>query len=359
MNLTRKTSLLLVAPLLFAFSSRNDEIGFGPAEGLSLTKSFESSQEVSLEEMSILMNGEEQDASEIGMEQTVARKSTVVISDEYLRIAGERPARLKRTFDDLAETLSVATSHAMMGDMDFDLEGESPLEGLSVVFTWSDEEGDFVADFAEGSEDDEALLERLTEDTDMRGFLPEDEVAEGDTWEVSPEAMRSILAFGGDLKIELDTSEIEEMAGGMGPGGGGSGALPPPDQFLGEIEGAVTATYAGNDEDGYARILLTVEVDSAKEITDFFSEALEQLPEEMDVQFDSADMEFELEGEATLLWDARAGHLHSFELNAETTLTMDMAMSMNMGGMGDMEFEMSMVLGGDWETKLSVSGGDE
>ena len=167
-----------------------------------------------------------------------------------------------------------------------------------------------------------------------------------------------MLAFGGSLKLEMEAEDAPEMMGGFG----GSQNMPSPDKFLGDMEGTVTAEYRGNrDEEGVqvAAIHITLAVNSAKDMTDFFREAMKdaEMPEgmEMTMDYKSVDMEFELEGEATLLWNLAGGHLHSFELNGKATSTIDMSMSMEMESMGKMELEMSMVMKSDSTTTLSAT----
>ena len=69
MKHTNRLALLLAFPALIAFTQPGQEPAFAPAEGSSVTKTYENTEEMSLDEMSVSMNGQEQDPSMMGMEQ--------------------------------------------------------------------------------------------------------------------------------------------------------------------------------------------------------------------------------------------------------------------------------------------------
>ena len=362
MNMKRTLVPLLAVPALFAFSGLGQEVRYAPKAGLSLTKTFSQKDETTLDDMSIVVNGQEQDPSMVGMEQDISNHLDVTLTDEYQTVADGRPTLLKRTYDKIASGANMKMSNQMMGDMTVNMTGKSALEDQTVVFTWNETEKDYAVKFAKEDGGDAELLADLTEDTDLRGFLPTSAVEEGATWEVEPEQLRNVLAFGGSLKIDMEAEDMPEMMSGFG---GGAQNMPSADQFLGDIEGTITAEYRGTrDEDGVkvAAIHLAVAVSSAKDMTDFFKEAMEkaELPEGMEMKMDykSVDMEYELEGEATLLWNLAGGHVHSFELNGKATSTIDMSMSMEMEGMGKMDFEMSMVLKSDNTSTLTATASE-
>ncbi|MCZ6596478.1 MAG: hypothetical protein O7B99_02450 [Planctomycetota bacterium] len=359
MKNARKSLLTILAgPALLAFSMPTGDVGFHPAVGTVLTKSYETSAEVILDEMSIVMNGQEMDPDMMQMDMSISASTTIVVTDEYAAVDGSRPTKLMRTYGAVESSSSTSMSNAFMGDMDMNLSGESELQGLTVVFTWNEEEGDYTLEF-DGDEGDEELLEGLVEDTDLRGFLPTEDVSPGDTWEIETEEMRKVLAFGGALKIEFDTSELPEEMRGFG-----SGPPPSPDAFLGDLEGTVTAEYVENrQEDGVAVAVIKIscEISSAKDMTDFFKEMMEdgEMPEgfDMEMEVHSADNEYEFEGEGLLLWNLEAGHVYSFELRGSGTTTMDMAMAMTVQG-NDMDFEQMFVMSSDETITITTSSGE-
>jgi hypothetical protein len=354
----RSLVFLLAAPALVAFSERGQGVVFAPRDGLVLTKHFTQSDQSALDDMSVSINGAEQDPSMTAMEQELSSRMEVRLTDEYGPMKGGRPARLKRTFDKISSHTDMTISAAMMPEpTEMSMVGESELEGEVVLFKWNEKSGEYDVSFAEDNGSDAKLLDDLAEDTDLRALLPASEVSEGDTWEIDPNALTRVLAFGGSLKLDIETNST----GGMAGMGGGSSTMPSPSEFLGELEGTVTAEYKGTrEQDGVrvAVIQLSIAVTTAKDMTEFFKEASKdaEMPEGMDMEmeYNSADMEFGFEGEGLALWNLAAGHLFSFEMSGNTTTTIDMSMAMSVGGMGNMEVDTTLTLTGNQTIKLTV-----
>ena len=182
------------------------------------------------------------------------------------------------------------------GQFPVEMGGSSDLEGMTVVFTWDEDDESYGVAFDEDSDGDDELLEGLEENMDLRAFLPEDDVAEGDTWGVDANLMRHVIAPGGALKILPDDLE------GMGMGMGGS-APPNPGEFFEDFDGEITVKYLETREEDGARLAvleISVDVSSAADMTDWMSEMIAdaEMPEGMDVEIDvsALDMEFEFEG---------------------------------------------------------------
>jgi hypothetical protein len=358
--MTIKRTLVLAAPALFVLSGLGDKVAFAPQAGLTLTKTFSQKDETTLDDMSMVVNGQEQDSSAMGMEQDISSHIDVVLVDEYEAVADGEPVRLKRKYEQLASGTTMKMSNQVTGEMTVNMTGTSELEGLEVRFVRG-EDGEYTAKFVEEGAGDEALLEDLTEDTDLRAFLPTSEVEEGATWEVEPDELRHVLAFGGALKFDMESEDMPDMGGF----GGSPDKMPSADQFLGEIDGTITGEYRGTREEEGAKVAvinLTIAVNSAKDMTDFFRESMDEaeLPEGMNMQMDykSVDMEFELEAEGVLLWNLAGGHMHSFEMTGKGSMTMDMAMAMEMEGMGKMELEMCMIMKSDSTLTLSAAAAE-
>lgn len=343
---------LLVAPALLALVPRGDQPTFAPEPGTSLTKRIENSYEISLDDMSMVMNGAEMDASMLGMEMTTSTSQVVTVVDKYEALGSGRPTSLRRTFEELSSATSIAMSNAMMGDQDVDAPGSSELEGLTVVFTWDDDAGEYEVAFADDSDGDADLLEGLAEELDLRGLLPEGEVSEGDAWDIEPDMLRQVFAPGGAVKIE------PKEAGMMG--------MQSPqfsqDQMLGEFDGEVAAEYVGTrEEDGVrvAVIRISADISSARDLTDVVDEAMAEmeLPEgmELEMEVESFDMEFMFEGEGELLWNLGTGLIHSLHLSGEVNQTIDTAMNMNAGGM-EQALEQSMSLSGTHTVTITTEG---
>lgn len=344
---------LLVAPALLALASRGDQPTFAPEPGTSLTKRIENSYEISLDDMSMVVNGAEMDASMLGMEMTTSTSQVVAVVDEYEAVGGGRPTTLRRTFEELSSATSIAMSNAMMGDQDVDAPGSSELEGMTVVFTWDEDAGEYEVAFADDSDGDADLLEGLAEELDLRELLPDGEVSEGDAWDIDPEVLRQVFAPGGAVKIEPE--EMGDMMGMQSPQFS-------QDQMLGDFDGEVSAEYVGaREEDGLrvAVIRISADVSSARDLTEIVDEAMSEmeLPEGMDIEMEveSFDMEFMFEGEGELLWNLATGLVHSLHLSGEVNQTIDMAMNMNAGGM-EQALEQSMSLSGTHTVTITTEG---
>jgi hypothetical protein len=346
---------LLIAPALVAFASvAAQTIAYAPVEGSRLTKTFSSSSDVALDDMSMVVNGQEMDAGTIGLEMAVTSKITITVTDEYTKVADGQLARFVRTFDELSSTTQVDVSNQMMGDMDGEIAGASELEGLKVVFTHDGDSDGYAIAWAEDSGGDDELLEDLDWNMDLADFLPGKDVAEGDTWSIPAKALRAVFAPGGSLKIEPEDMDEELM---------GMGAQPPPDQALGEFEGQVTGEFRGvRDVDGtkVAVIHVTADVTAAKDLTELTQEMIAEQPspEGMDLEMnvESSDMEFAFEGEGELLWNVTTGLLHSFEISGETAVTTDTSMSMSMAGNAQ-DVEQSMSLSGNQSISVKTGNG--
>ncbi len=136
---------------------------------------------------------------------SIEADETVVLVDEVVSIGDGRPLELKRTFETIAETNLYSN-----GDEEAETRQTSDLEGSTVVFRWDAEQEQYEVEF-EDEDGDEDLLEGLVEDMDMRGLLPAEEVALGDTWEVEVEVYKALMWPGGDLeRYDEDAGEVDE-----------------------------------------------------------------------------------------------------------------------------------------------------
>ena len=103
---------------------------------------------------------------------------TLEVSDRYEAVGEGRPTKLKRSFDKIGTSTHVSVSNPVIGDKETDIPATSELEGVTVLFSWNDSAGEYDVAFADGADGDEELLENLTEDLDLRGFLPDKEVSD-------------------------------------------------------------------------------------------------------------------------------------------------------------------------------------
>jgi len=318
---------VLLAPFGLAGEWRAQNPRFRPEAGTRLSKTLEMQGELDLEDSTMEVDGVDRSEMFGQLEIVMRVGQSITVTDQYEQVADGRVTRLKRSFDELGGTTRISGSHPVAGPIEEELDMASELEGKSVVFTWDKDEEAYVAAFAEEGADED-LLEDLREDLDLSGFLPTAEVAEGESWNVEPEVVRSLLAPGGDLKLRPD-----------GPAGQfGSSSQFSQNDLIGELDGKFQATFGGvREEEGakVAVIKLDLQAHSARDMSSLLEELGEQmqanLPEGMEVDFTSLDGEYEFDAEGELLWDLGTGLVHGLNLSGQMRQIVDTAMTMKMG----------------------------
>ena len=283
---------LVLLPLLGA-SAREDAPVFAPEAGLVLQKTFEHHVERTIAEIELTVNdeGHEIDIPDV----TIVDHERIVVSDTYGEVEDGRPLELHRNFVSLGNTQTMTSEGEEREE-----EESSDLEDTTVVFTWNADEEEYGVEFAEGEDGDEDLLDELVEDMDLRVFLPEGEVSEGDSWTIGVDGYHALASPGGELAILGENGEEEEEREFR-------------EGIRDSMEGEWTAEWQGTrDEDGTSVgvIALTGEFTSEAEIS--FE------PDEGITVTRSAELELSVEGE--LLWDMEAGHFDSAALQGTFTL---------------------------------------
>lgn len=326
MKYTRNlTTAALLVPVLWSMDSLAEAPSFGPEEGTSCSKRIERTLELAQTETSLMVDGTDMsDTFEMDMETTFV--AVTAVTDRYISVGDGRPSKFTRTFDELSSESSISAS-GPMGDVNADISGSSELEELTVVFTWDDDEEGYDVEFHEDSAGDDGLLVGLNADLDLFSLLPDDDVSEGDSWDVDANAMIAIFAPSGSVKIKPDDAPNMEM--GQAP--------PDPGAGLEEFEGDVTATFEGvRDVDGtrVAVISLSIDVSSAVDQTELVQNTMDGggLPEGLAFEIESSDMEFLFDGGGELLWDLERGIIYSLELSGDVTQIVDTTMSIAMPG---------------------------
>jgi len=342
-------ALAALAPLLLAGRRAGDKIEYLPKPGTSLSKHVAIENEVELEKMSLEVDG--QDMSQMAQVQMAMKTVMKVgVTDRYETVADGHPTKLVRAFDELSSTTHISMNNPALGQQEQDVPLESKLEGASVVFTWA---GDGYETAFEGDKKaDQSLLEGLTEDLDLRGFLPNHEVANGDTWSVPADAVKALLAPCGDIKLRPTE---------------GSDSMSQSNQFsqndmIGDLAGTFEATYGGTREEDGARVAvihLKIDARSAKDMSGRLEEMKgqmkEHLPEGMSMDLSAMDAEYHLEAEGDLLWNPESGLAASLHMSGEMRMVIDMSMTMTVGG-GDKDMDISQTFSGN--QTLSFTTGD-
>jgi hypothetical protein len=356
----KKSTLLcaaIAAPLLIAFRPADEKISFHPVEGTSVTKTFTNTMTYGLDNMEVLMNGEE-NAMMPDIEMDMETISSITVTDTYGKVTDARPASLTRAFDEVSTEISMDMSAdgavgAGMGSPTGS--GTSPLEGKAVNFVWSDDEGEYVVNWTEDNEDeDEDLLTNLVEDMDARGLLPTRDLAIGDSYDIALVSLIDVLAPGGDLKLDV---EMDGMDSPMGPTGDPQMMSNLREMFGDMLEGKATGTLREVreiDEAKIAVIGLDIQVDTANDMSEMLMDIMgSEMPEGMELSLDRVDVEFALEAKGELLWNITAGHIHSLSIEGDSAMAMDMEMGMDFGGQS-MTIEMSMEMSGTLESTITV-----
>ena len=344
--------LVVIGPLALASDWAGDKPSYQPKQGTTLTKRVSVENEVELDDMSLEVDG--RDVSEMAGQVEISLKVTMelAVTDHYEAVAGGRPTKLKRSFDEISSNTHVSGSNPMAGSEEKDIPLKSELEGTTVIFSWDEDDSSFHAAF-DGEDGDSDLLEGLEENMDLRGFLPTSEVAVGDSWEIPPEVVKAALAPGGDIKLRPE--------GGADPMSGMNQLSQ--NDLIGELDGEFTATYAGTREaDGkqVAAITLKIDAKSARDMTEHLDDIKEQmkgnLPEGLEMDISALDSEYEFDAEGELLWDLEAGLVHQLNLSGEVRMIVDVSMSMKMGD-NEQSMEISQTYAGS--QTLTMKTGDD
>lgn len=295
---------LLAAPLL---ASPTVRLAFAPEAGGTLTTTAERVLELELvgTEIKVIVDGEENEHPP-GPEMEMSMKETESVSftDVYAKVDAGRVVELSRTFLELS-TISANRIVDPDGEEYADeTPGTSELEGAKVWFRWDEENGEYGARFDEESEDrGDELLEDLEAVADLTWFLPDEEVEEGDRWEIDVEAFRQLSSLSGDLKVHSEDDEGADEFGEQFD-----------DNLEGELEGKLVELRGEGDE-RVAVIELVAKLHTEVEIEG------EDTTEEMEgASTDRWEFSFELEGE--LLWDLAAGRARHLDLAGEVETTM-------------------------------------
>ena len=330
MNTKRLLLATALGPVIgLAAPPRDQTPRFAPESGSSAIKTFRMEGSFDLDELSVVLDGQDLGGMLGELVLSAESNSTIVVSDGYLELEDGRPARLERTFETLEASFSLSLATAM-GDEHQGMGSASPLEGATVVFVFDPDEGEYLVEYLSG-EGDEDLLEGLEEDMDLRFLLPEGEVSVGDTWEVDVSEFIALVMVGGDLGFapeDLESGDFENF-------GFVEEVLEETlhDTLAEVFEGTCTCTFAGvgEDESHLAEIEIELEVSSAVDLVELLTEIVEAIAgaqgEETLFELEVADLDVDLESEGTLLWNLEAGRFESLELGAEGDIGVDLQVS--------------------------------
>ena len=331
-------SLLLPALLAVPFVSvRAPELRFAPAEGTTLRYSLDQDMELKLVEASqrFVVDGEEH-ASDDGdvPDITITEHEHQAYADIYTKAKDGRPQRIERRYEELASTRAQSGSTPDGEDIDEKEDRSSDLEGADVVFAWDEDASEWKKSFGEASADrDEDLLEGIEAEVFFAELLPKDDVAVGATWEIDPRTFLEATSPGGQIPWDDDTPDDDTN-----------------DKMLEAVEGSVTAELVGFADEGGTRLAtIRFRAELSSEFDD--SPSAEELEEvEFDITVEQTlKIELELEGE--LVWDVKAGHARSSNLEGSVVLTVHGRQEVS----GEMSFEIETHQSFEGELKVRVA----
>jgi hypothetical protein len=292
MNLYRSALLGLLA----AASAPAGELSFAPREGARVKKTFVQEITTKLKEMRQSIDGEPLEAAEVEQPTLeLESRETITVVDQYVRVGAGRPLELVRNYEEVG---SKSSRDVRLGDEGEQAQEEqgSPLEGRSVRFTWNESGERYEREFV-GGEGDDALLEDLDEDMDLRDWLPGEEARGAESWEVPLKAFRYHL-FAGGLDLEPVDGEAESD---------GELAEPSTQDYLDHATGAIRATRVeggeGADPD-LERLQVEIELETWVE----FERQEQSATTRIEIAYD-------LEGE--LVWNRAEGRIERFEVEGE------------------------------------------
>lgn len=311
-SILRRLSPRVAALAVLALCARAGErLEFAPAPGTRQQKTWVDNHKLVLVGISLVRDGLEQSTTEQIEVESVRRMDLV---DEYRRSEGGRPLELWRSFERLRlrADLSLRRDDQPLSDTLF---ATGPVSGTSVVFTWQPELGEYGR-YYDRAEAEESQLAGMTEEADLRSFLPGREVAVGDEWSVPAIAARQLLSPGGDLEMRFEKTVHILFARSlmMGQGGGLWHA------FGEGTKGEIKARYLGPREvDGrqVAAIALALDLDSRVDQTELANRLRNVLELVQGVKVEEAWLRLQLQLEGELLWDLQAKLPHSLALHGD------------------------------------------
>lgn len=319
-------ALSLALPIPFLFVARDELVARTAADEVR-TRHFSVATELTLDEMTVSIDGEDMDMESMGgAEMTDRAKLELEVSDSVEAVEDGRATRFVRKYVSATRSSSHDSKPPGGQTMTGSMEGSSPLAGREVEFALED--GEFKARFADGAEDPDGWLDGLRAELDLDDFLPDGEVAVDDAWDVDASSIVALLRPGGTLPFE---DEGEGELGVLERRLRANAALE-------DYEGTFRAVYKGTrEEDGrkLATIELTCELECTASLTELLKgeEPTVEGPEGVEIKLEvvSADLEHALEGGGTLEWDVERGMLASLALELEVQRTNTTEMSIDLG----------------------------
>ena len=342
MQITTPLALLVLSPLALAPSG--DELAWAPKDGTQLTKDFVTTSTITLESMVMDMGGQAQENE--GVEVAVETSARVTFTDTYSSNDERAPQSISREFTAITRTMDAEVIDGG-DDASFENEAEHGLSGQTVVFKRDDDE--WQASFPDGQEGKAEWLEGLTAEADLAAFLPEEKVAEGDSWKVDAESLLALLRPAGTALAMPD--EVPDGADGEGA------TFCPfmdPAQAAEAFGGEVSVDWESTEEVDGARIAtlkitadVTLESDATARLRDHanaLGTSAEMPP------FEEVSLSASWEAEGTVQWNLSTGLPHALEIGGDVVMEFQLAAEQN-----GMAMEVTLSLVGETSAELSTT----
>ena len=321
----------LCAPLALSFLTLPpvDDAGlsFQGEAGRTVKKTFEEESSWTLDEMLQTMNGEDIQQDVPDLDCTNSR--TTVVVDTQVKAEEGRLLEAKRKFESVQGSARLAVDAGGFAEQ-YEYELQSPIEGETALFRWDEKESRYrVSDESgKGRED----FNGLSEDMDLRGLLPDEEIEKFDSWEIPAQALVDAMRCGGDKRLAPD-----------GRPDGGYLVLEPAHVMsaamlslteLEEADGTVEAMWE-DTEDGdvpVAVISLEFEIDATCDAAERVEFLLESMDAEVPGEGMVIDLNLAMKGTGELRWNLGAGHFESLTLEIESAADFDFSWDLDQGG---------------------------
>lgn len=213
----------------------------------------ETSVQLETTHVSMERDGEPMESVFGSREQVSWETRRVGTLDTVLERADGRPVLVRRALLDVS-----GDTHQTFGDELFERDHDCPLDG-AVLEVRDEGDGDASAEVVEGaSPRDDAALEGHRTTLALDALLPREDVEEGESWDLSSEAIRAALGI--DLARAYFPAGEDDDRPGRGPRGSVF-------DFLADAEWEGTATLRGTDEhDGATCLEIELEIEAAGDL---------------------------------------------------------------------------------------------
>lgn len=353
MNMTlAHVSAASAAVLLVGSNPLADDLVHAPEPGAKVTRTVSEATSLSLKDAAVTIGGQDLPTDVLTLSATHAR--TVKVADVYGETVDGELRSLGRAFDAVSARIEVDAVTPEGKAESAKVEAEHPLTDLEVDFAWDEKEEAVTAEFAEGSDGDEELLEELRVSMDLASLLEatsedDGERGPGSRWTVDPAVLAELASPGGvgfvPFEVEDDSQTLSLYLA----------SLLSCRDLLREPTGEVEVLWKSTREiDGERCAVLDLDVD-VKERRDLTERlrgsvlpALPTVTEELEI-FEQVFADLALEGEGEVFWSLEQRRLRSVVLPMEMVVVFDAT-----GVTEGQDLEVTLELEGETELRLAT-----